>query len=181
MGILTGVGSCLVAVTICSSPIISDVVSGGSEKENQKQCELKVTSWDWLLEGVPCFELYFSHLWAGHCLESGVLHRLARFVNMKWPLLLLFSRSVVSNSLQPHGLQHTRLPCPSLSLRVCSDSHPLNLWCHPTISSSVIPFSSWPQSFPASGSFPMSRLFSSGGQSIGASVSAPVLTMNIQG
>ena len=118
---------------------MSSVVSGGSKKENQKQCELKVTSWDWLLEGVPCFELYFSHLWAGHCLESGVLHRLARFVNMKWPLLLLFSRSVVSNSLQPHGLQHTRLPCPSLSLRVCSDSRPLNLWCHPTISSSAPP------------------------------------------
>ena len=110
MGILTGVRSCLVAVTICSPPIISDVVSGGSKKENQKQCELKVTSWDRLLEGVPCFELYFSHLWAGHCLESGVLYRLACFVNMKWPLLLLFSRSVMSDSLQPHEPQHPGLP-----------------------------------------------------------------------
>ena len=67
----------------------------------------------------------------------------------------------MSDSLQPHGLQHTSLPCLSLSLRVCSNSCPLNQWCHPTISSSVIPFSSWLQSFPASGSFPMSQLFAS--------------------
>ena len=92
---------------------------------------------------------------------------------------LVFSHSVVSNSLQLHGLKNTRLLCPSLSPGVCSDSCPLN-WCHPTISSSVIPFSSCPQSFPASGSFPMSRLFASGGQSIGASVSASVLPMSIQ-
>ena len=85
------------------------------------------------------------------------------------------------DSLQPHGLQHTRLPCPSPSSGVCSDSCPLNLWCQPTISSSVSPFSSCLQSFPASGSFPMSQLFASGGQSIGASASVSVLTMNIQG
>ena len=84
-------------------------------------------------------------------------------------LLLLFSRSVVSSSLWPLGLQHARLPCPSLSPRVCSNSCPLSQWCHPTISSSVIPFSSCPQSFPASGSFQMSQVFASGGQSIGAS------------
>ena len=72
---------------------------------------------------------------------------------------LLFSRSVMSNSVQSHGLQHTRPPCPSLSPRVCSNSSPLSWWCHPTISSSVVPFSSCPQSFPASGSFPMSWLF----------------------
>ena len=77
-----------------------------------------------------------------------------------------------------HGLQHTRLACPSLSPRVCSNSCPLSLWCHPTISSSVIPFSSCLQSFRASGSFPMSQLFTSGGQSIGASAS--ILPMNIQ-
>ena len=90
-----------------------------------------------------------------------------------------FSRSVVSSSLQLHGLQHTRLPCPSLSPGACSDSCPLSQWCHPTISSSVVPFSSCPQSFPASGSFPMSRLFTSGGQSIGTSASE--LPMSIQG
>ena len=72
----------------------------------------------------------------------------------------------MSSSLQPYGLQHTRLSCPSLSPRVCSNSRPLRWWCHPTISSSVVPFSSCPQSFPASGSFPMSQFFSSGGQSV---------------
>ena len=79
------------------------------------------------------------------------------------------------------GLQHTRLPCPSLSPGVCSKPCPLSRWCHPTISSFIAPFSSCPQSFPASRSFPMSRLFTSGGQSIGASDSASVLSVNIQG
>ena len=96
-------------------------------------------------------------------------------------LLLLFSCLVLSDSLWPHELQHASLPCPSLSPRACSNSWPLSRWCHPTIASSVIPFSSCLQSFPASGSFPMSQLFSSGGQSIGASVSASVLPMNVQG
>ena len=82
------------------------------------------------------------------------------------------------DSLWPHGLQHARLPCPSPTPRACSNSYPLNQWCHPTISSSVVPFSSCLQSFPASGSFPMTQLFTSGGQSIGAS--AAVLPMNIQ-
>ena len=91
---------------------------------------------------------------------------------------LLFSRSVVSNSLQPHGLQHTRLPCPPPTPRACSNSYPLSQWCHPTIKSPVVPFSSCLQSFPASWSFPMSQLFVSGSQSIGASTS--VLPMNIQ-
>ena len=77
-------------------------------------------------------------------------------------------------------LQHTRLPCPSLSPGACSNSCPLSQWCHPTISSSVVPFSSCPQSFPAPGSFQMSSLFASGGQSIGASASASVLPMNTQ-
>ena len=99
---------------------------------------------------------------------------------MRCVWLLLFSRSVVSYSLQLHGLQHIRLPCPLLSPGVCSNSCALSQWCHPTISSSVIPFSC-PQSFLASGSFPMSRLFASGGQSIGASASLSVLPMNIQG
>ena len=83
------------------------------------------------------------------------------------------------STLQPHRLQHARLPCPSLSFRVCSDSCPLSQWCHPTISSSVIPFSCL-HSFPASGSFPVIQLFASSGQSIGASASASVRPMNIQ-
>ena len=84
------------------------------------------------------------------------------------------------NSLWSHELQHTRLPCPSLSPWVCSNLCPLSWWCHPTISSSVTTFSSCLQSFPALGSFPMSRLFALGDQSIGASTSATVLPMNIQ-
>jgi len=92
-----------------------------------------------------------------------------------------FSCTVVSYSLQPHGLQHVRLPCPSPTPRACSNSCPLSRSCHPTISSSVVPFSSRLQSFPASGSFSMSQIFASGGQSIGASSLAPVLPMNIQG
>ena len=93
---------------------------------------------------------------------------------------LQFSRSVVSDSLQPHGVQHSRLPCPSPTPRACSNSCPSGWWCHPTISSSVILFSSCLQSCLASGSFPMSQFFVSGGQSIGASASASLLPMNIQ-
>ena len=93
---------------------------------------------------------------------------------------LLLNCSVVSDSLQPHELHHAKLPCPSLSPWVCSNSCPLSQWHHPTISSSVAPFSSCLQSFPASGSFLMSWFFASGGQRIGASAFAPVLSMNIQ-
>ena len=95
-------------------------------------------------------------------------------------LLLLFSCSVVSDSLPPRGLQHARLPCPSKSPGACSDSFPLSQWCHTAILSSVILFSSCPQCFPVSGSFLMSWLFASCGQSTGASASASVLPMNIQ-
>ena len=127
---------------------------------------------------VPHFSMHtiHSHLFCSILLE---------------PLLLLgkesasrdlsqFSYSVISNSLQPHGLQHTRLSCPSPSPRVCSNSCPSHQWCHPTISSSVLPFFSHLQSFPASGSFQMSQFFTSGGQSIGVSASASVLPMYIQ-
>ena len=87
----------------------------------------------------------------------------------------------MSDSLRSHGLQHARLPCPSTTPKVCSNSCPSSRWCHPTISSSVVPFSSCLQSFPASGSFPMSQYFSSGDQSIRVSASASVLPVNIQG
>ena len=86
----------------------------------------------------------------------------------------------MSNSLQPHESQHARPPCPSPTPRVYSNSCPSTRWCHPAISSSVIPFSSCLQSLPVSGSFPMSQLFTSGGQSIGVSASASVLPMNTQ-
>ena len=108
---------------------------------------------------------------------------LKRFVMLKKCLVCVvsvqFSCSVMSDSLEPHGLQHARLPCPSPTLEACSNSCPLSERCHPIISSSVVPFSSLLQSFPASGSFPVSQFFASGGQSIGPSASASVLPMNI--
>ena len=112
----------------------------------------------------------FRSLWFPHCV----------FVD-----LLLFSCSVVSGSLQPHGLQHTRLPCcspaPGELMNSCSDSYPLNQWCHLTILSSVVPFFSCLQSFSASGSFPISQFFASGGQTrASALASASILPMNIQ-
>ena len=91
-----------------------------------------------------------------------------------------FSCSVMSSSLQPHGLQHARLPWPSSTPGACSNSCPSSQWCHPTISSPVVPFSFCLQPFQALGSFPMSQFFTSGGQIIGASASASVLPMNIQ-
>jgi len=94
--------------------------------------------------------------------------------------IVQLSHSLVSSSLWPQGLQHARLPCPSPTPEACSNSCPSSHWCHPTISSSVVPFSSCLQSFPASGSFQMSQFFESGGQSIGVSASASVLPMNIQ-
>ena len=90
------------------------------------------------------------------------------------------SHSVVSDSLRPHESQHARPPCPLPTPGDYSNSCPSSQWCHPTISSSVVPFSSCPQSLPASGSFPMSQLFAWGGQSIGVSASTSVLPMNIQ-
>ena len=125
-------------------------------------------------------------------LNSGLLHcrwilyHLSPMITFQVPPMALFSPfrsvqfslSVVSNSLWPHGLQHARPPCPSPTPGVYSNSCPLSRWCHPTISSSVIPFSSCPQSFPPSGSFPMTQFFSSGGQCTGVSDSTSVLPMN---
>ena len=95
-------------------------------------------------------------------------------------VIIKFSRSVVSDSLWPHELQHARPPCPSPTSRVYSNSCPSSWWCHPTISFSVVPFSSCPQSFPASESFQMSQLFASGSQIIGVSASTSVLPLNTQ-
>ena len=97
-----------------------------------------------------------------------------------WKVRVQFSHSVVSDSLPPHEPQHSRPPCPSPTPRVYPNPCPLSWWCHPTISSSVFCFSSCLQSFPASGSFQMSQLFTSGGQTIGVSASASVLPMNTQ-
>ena len=99
---------------------------------------------------------------------------------LQYVISVQFSRSVVSDSLRPHESQHARPPCPSSTPGVHSISRPSSQWCHPAISSSVVPFSACPQSLPASGSFPMSQLFPWGGQSIGVSASASVLPMNSQ-
>ena len=97
-----------------------------------------------------------------------------------WFSSVQFTHSVISDSLRPHEPQHARLPCPSPTPGVHPNPCPLSRWCHPTILSSIVPFSSCPQSFPASGSFQMSQLFTSGGQSIGVSASTSVLSMNTQ-
>ena len=102
------------------------------------------------------------------------------FLSSNWFSLVQFSHSVVPNSLWPHEPQHARPPCPSPTPRVYPNSCPLSRWCHPTISSSVVPFSSCPQSFLPSGSFQMSQLFTSGGQSTGVSASTSVLPVNTQ-
>ena len=112
------------------------------------------------------------NVWRTRAKRAGYSQKILLTGDPLYLRLLLFSRSVMSNSLWPLGLQHASLPCPSSSPGACSNSCPLRQWCHPTVSSSIVPLSSYLQSFPASGSFPMSRLFSSGGQSIGDPVSA---------
>ena len=122
-------------------------------------------------------------------LPGSSVHRILQVTILEWVAIshrcsffswVEFSCSVLSNSLWPHGLQHARLPCPSPTPGVCSNSCPSSRWCHPTISSSVVPFSSCLQSFPASGSLPINQFFSSGDQSIRVSASVSVLPMNIQ-
>ena len=122
-------------------------------KETKNACHLVVTSLQPPLKGAALGISGFENIryWP----------QIAEFSSVQ------FSRIVVSDALQPHGLQHARLPCPTATPRVCSNSCPLSRWCHPTISSSAVPFSSCPQSFPASRSFPVSQLFTSGGWSIG--------------
>ena len=128
---------------------------------------------------MPCFTSY--SLQVGYNLELHAPSNLSHiFLFLLLSVQFQFSHSVMSDSLWPHGLQHARLPCPSPTPGVYSNPCSLSQQCHPTISSSVIPFSSHLQSFTASGSFPMSQFFESGGQSIGVSASASVLPMNIQ-
>ena len=112
-------------------------------------------------------------------LQTHYIHR--RYTMLRFVSSVQFSRSVVSDSLRPHELQHARPPCPSPTPGVHWDSRPSSQWCHPAISSSVIPFSSYPQSLPASESFPMSQLFAWGGQSPGVSALASFLPKKSQG
>ena len=125
-------------------------------------------------------------IWKGNIVNhiKGDLSRFSYIYQSRkhfWIISVQFSRSVLSNSLQPHGLQHARPPCPSPTPEVHSNSSPLSWWCHPTISSSVVPFSSHLQSFPASESFPMSQLFAWGGQSTGVSALASFFPKKSQG
>ena len=113
-------------------------------------------------------------------IKTCILIRFPTWISLRTFSSVQFTRSVMSKSLLPHGLQHTRPPCPSPNPIAYSDSCPSSQWCHPNIPSSVIPFSSCPQSFPASGSFPLSQLCAWSGQSIGVSASASVLPMNTQ-
>ena len=122
------------------------------------------------------WEVGFFHF--GSCSLTGRSPLVMQFPWCSWSVQ--FSCSIMSESLWPHELQHARPPCPSPTPRVHPNPCPLSQWCHLTISSSVIPFSFCPQSFPASGSFQMSQLFASGGQSIGVSGSTSVLPMNTQ-
>ena len=120
-----------------------------------------------------------KNVWNHYCVPDTLLSVPAAYKREKFNSVQ-FSRSVVSDPLRPHESQHARPPCPSPTPGVHSDSCPLSQWCHPAISSSVVPFSSCPQSLPASESFPMSQLFAWDGQSIGVSASGSVLPMNTQ-
>ena len=155
--------------------------------DKSRQCIKKLTK-VWLVKAIVLpVVMYRCESWT---IKKAELQRIDAFKLWCWRRLLRvpwtsrrsnqFIQSVVSDSLQPHGLQHSRPPCPSLTSRACSNSCPSSRWCHPTISSSVIPFSSHLQSFPASRSFQMSQFFTSGGQSIGVSALASLLPMNIQ-
>ena len=169
------------------------------------ETHMKVTNTDLNMHVIKRFVVSCQTLWVTPCLMFLKMDLKNDFINsemLDWVLLreieLLsgeklipsnhyiiqsvsqFSHSVVSNSLWPHGLQHTRLPYPSPTPGVHSDSRPSSQWCHPAISSSVVPFFSHLQSFPESGSFPVSQFFASGGQSIGVSSSTSVFPMNIQ-
>ena len=149
----------------------------------------------------PCLFNFYEHfMWnsALHALQTGIKIARKNINNLRYTddttlmaeneeeikslfSSVHFSHSVMSDSLRPHGLQHARPPCPSPTPGVHSDSHPSSWWCHPAISSSVIPFSSCPQSLPSSESFPMSQLFTWGGQSTGVSALASALPKNTQG
>ena len=133
-----------------------------SESEVTQSCPTLVTPWTTAYQAPPSMGFCRQKYWSSMPLPS-------------------LSVAVMSNSLWPHGLQHARLPCPSLSPRVCPSSCPLSWWCYLTIPSSTVRFSFYLQPFPASESFLMSQLFASGGQSIGASTSTSVLAVNIQG
>ena len=154
-----------------------------TEAQGSETTVSKSQQWETVRRGFPAMSVWLTDLalavtvsrWAIPKPSSGLQHLPSCLGSS-----VQFSHSVVSDSLWPHGLQHERLPYPSPTPRACSNSCPSRRWCHPTISSSVIPFSSCLQCFLASAFFPMSQFFASGDQIIGVSASASVLPMNIQ-
>ena len=143
---------------------------------------IKCMNETWVFKETVCAEdLYQSQTWHKGLLEEEIfLYPSSQRINWHETDSVQFGHSIVSDSLQPHERQHDRPPCPSPTPRVHPNSCPSSQWCHPTILFSVVPFSSCPQSFPASGSWQMSQLFTSGSQSIGVSVSTSVLQMSMQ-
>ena len=152
---------------------------------NQSSLLLSCMSSLYILDINPLSDIAFADIFSHfvRCLSFYCWFPLLCIIFLVWgsQYKYQFSPSVVSDSLRPHGLQHCRLPCPLPTSKVCSNSRPPIWWCHPIILSSVIPVFSCLQSFPSSGSFPVSQFFTSGNQSIGASASTSVLPMNIQG
>ena len=150
-----------------------------------KKCKKGLLSCDVNFSNRKCQKTAGWFLWSAVYAEwpdFGLLENAIQGSRWCWhvsrSLSVQFNCSVVSGSLRPHGRQHTRLPCPSPTLKAYSNSGPFSWWCHPTISCSAVPFPSCLQSFPASESFPVSQFFLSGGQSIGVSASGSVLPMN---
>ena len=134
----------------------------------------------WNQPRCPLADKWIRKLWYIYTMEYYSVIRRNAFESFLMISSVQFSRPVMSNSLQPHELQHARPSCPSPTPGVHANPCPLCQWCHPTLAYSLVPFSSCPRSFPASGSFPMSQLFTLGGQSIGVSASTSVLPMNTQ-
>ena len=144
------------------------------------KCKIFQLTWNFPFFPLPCLNLTWinGENNSTECIDFEMFEQFLE--HNKCHIHVQFSLSVLSDSLQPHGMQHTRPPCPSPVPRVYSNSCPLSQWCHPIVSSSVIPFHSRLQCFPSSGSLQMSQLFALGGQSIGVSASTSVFPMNIQ-
>ena len=177
---LSGKLSACNAGDLGSDPALGRSPGGGQGNPLQYSClenSMDRGAWWATVQGVTKSRTQLK--WLSSSSNSVFMQRILS-INEHTQFQFLFSHSVMSDSLQPHETQHARPPCPSPTPRVHPNPCPLCWWCHPTISSSVVPFSSCPQSFPASGSFPMSQLFASGGQSIGVSASASVPPMNTQ-
>ena len=176
-------GKAVFTLTVLIALIFSRIILLGLQKKTFYYAEIAQTTYaftvcSYLLPEQFMYSYTFGLLWVLKTWKTKVMRTKMVYI---WSIRLQFNSVTQSClTLWPHRLQHVRLPCPSWTPGACSNSCPLSQWCHPTTPSSVIPFSSCLQSFPESGSFPVSQFFAPGGQSIGASASASVLPMNIQ-